>query len=207
VTAKQRRGVRTMERVLDAALACFTARGVYDATIDELATRARASVGSIYHHFGGRDRIAVALYRRCMESLLGSVWAATRRARGARPGVEAIVRSYLRWVAAHRDAARFIYAAAETEFLARSTDELAAFKQRLVAPFLEWIRPHVASGAVVAIPPALYEIVLIGPPAELARRWLSGVPGLEIDRAIEVLPGIVWRALEGRTLGRSNIRR
>jgi AcrR family transcriptional regulator len=195
VTAKQRRGVETMERVLDAALACFTARGVYDATIEELATRARASVGSIYHHFRGRDRIAVALYRRCMQSLLAAVWAALARKRTARAGVEAVVRAYLRWVAAHRDAARFIYAAAQSEFLAGATDELAPFKQRLVSPFLDWLRPFVDGGDVVRLPPALYEIAIIGPPAEFARRWLSGVPGLHLDEALRVLPGTVWRSL------------
>jgi AcrR family transcriptional regulator len=189
--------MQTMERVLDGALACFTARGVYDATVEELAARARASVGSIYHHFGGRDRIAVALYRRCMQSLLGALRAAVERQRGARAGVEALVRAYLRWVAANRDAARFIYAAAQTEFLARSAGELAAFKQGLVAPFFAWIRPHVASGAIAALPAPLYEIVLIGPPAEFARRWLSGVRGLEIGQAIKVLPGVVWRSLKG----------
>jgi AcrR family transcriptional regulator len=195
MTAKQRRGQQTMERVLDAALECFTARGLYDATIEELARRARASVGSIYHHFGGRERIAVALYRRCMQSLLGAVWAGLARQRGARAGVEATVRAYLRWVAAHPDAARFIYAAAQTEFLARAGDELAAFKQRLVAPFLDWIRPHVARRAVAPLPPALYEIVIIGPPAEFARRWLAGVPGLRMPEALRVLPAAVWRAV------------
>ena len=35
----------------------------------------------------------------------------------------------------------------------------------------------------------------IGPPAEFARRWLSGVPGLELGEALRVLPGTVWRSL------------
>src|SRR5206468_1957574 len=72
---KQQRGVETMERVLEAALACFTFRGLYDATIEDVAKRSGVSVGSIYHHFGSRDRIALVLYCRSMESLLGDVCA------------------------------------------------------------------------------------------------------------------------------------
>src|SRR5262249_2537155 len=152
VTAKQRRGVRTRERVLDAALGCFTDRGVYHATIEGLAARARASVGRHYPHIRRGGRLPGGLHpggrplparRGRSRSRAGGGGAGGGRQRGARAGVEALVRAYLRWVAANRDAARFIYAAAQTEFLARSAGELAAFKQGLVAPFFAWIRPHV----------------------------------------------------------------
>lgn len=193
--SKQERGVQTMERVLDAALACFTSQGVYDATIHALAERAEVSVGSIYHHFGSRERVGLALYCRCMESLLTAVAAAVSRHRKAEAGVRALVREYLAWVAGNPDAARFIYAAGQTEHVAKWKDDLAALKQRLVAPIVSWFAVHIASGAVIDLPPPLLEVILLGPPAEFARRWLAGAPGLELERALQVLPDTVCRSI------------
>ena len=195
--AKQQRGVDTVERVLDAALAAFTASGIYDATIEDLARRARVSVGSLYHHFSSRDRIAFVLYCRWMESLMGAVADALTGRRTARAGVQALVRAYLTWVGEHPEAARFVFAAGATELADKWKDELGPFKQRLLAPIFAWFQPHIASGAVVALPFALYEIVIIGPAAEFSRRWLAGGAGLELDEGARVLPGTVWRSIAG----------
>jgi AcrR family transcriptional regulator len=193
--AKQTRGMQTMERVLDAALVCFGADGLYAATIEDVAARSKVSIGSIYHHFGSRERIAFVLYCRSMESLLGAVAGSLGRQHTARGGVRAIVRSYLRWVQAHREEARFIYAAGQTDLLTKWSDELNISKQKLVQPVLAWFQPLIERGAVAALPPALYEIMVIGPPAEFARRWLSDVPGLDMFVALKVLPDAVWRSV------------
>jgi len=193
---KQQRGLATMERVLDAALDCFARTGVYATRIEDLSGRAQVSVGSLYHHFGGRERVAFLLYRRCMESLLGAVSAAVLRKKTARDGVRALVRSYLTWVAANREAARYIYAAAsQTELVESWKGEMAQWKGALVSPFVDWFQGHIDAGRIVALPPALMEVVVVGPPAEFCRRWLSGVPGLELEAALKSLPDAVWRSI------------
>jgi AcrR family transcriptional regulator len=193
--AKQQRGKRTMERVLTAALACFAEQDEYDPTVQELAARARVSVGSIYHHFGSRDRIDYELYCRAMESLLLACQGSLARRRTARSGIQAMVRAYLGWVVENPDAARFIYAAGQSKAVTRWHTELAEFKQELVAPIFAWAAPYIERGEIVALPPAFYEVLIIGPAAEFARRWLGGVPGLDVEVAMRVLPGTVWRAI------------
>ena len=196
--AKQQRGTDTVERVLDAALHCFTASGIYDATIEDLARRAQVSVGSLYHHFASRDRIAFVLYCRWMESLMTACAGALAGRRSARSGVQSLVRAYLHWVGEHREAARFVFAAGATELADKWKDELGPFKQRLLAPIFAWFQPHIAAGAVTALPFPLYEIIIIGPAAEFSRRWLAGAPGLDLDEGARVLPDAVWRAVAGR---------
>jgi AcrR family transcriptional regulator len=192
---KQARGKRTMDQVLNAALACFAEQDEYDLSIQELAARAEVSIGSIYHHFGSRDRIDYELYCRGMESLLLACQAPLARRRTARSGIQAIVRAYLAWVAENPDAARFIYAAGQTKAVNKWRDELAAFKQRLVAPIFAWAAPFIERGDIVTLPPAFYEVLIIGPAAEFSRRWLGGVPGLDVDAAMRVLPETVWRSI------------
>jgi hypothetical protein len=110
--------------------------------------------------------------------------------------VRALVRSYLAWVAANREAARYIYAAAsQAEVLESWKGELVDCKVELVSPFVKWFQGHIDAGRIVPLPPALMEVVVIGPPAEFARRWLSGAPGLELPAALKALPEAVWRSV------------
>src|SRR5688500_3404047 len=113
---KQERGIQTVQRVLDGALVCFTSRGVYAATIHELADEAKVSIGSLYHHFGSRDRIALALYCRCQEQLCAYVTAVATEEIVAQNGIKRLVRTYLTWAAENRDAARFVHQFAQSEF-------------------------------------------------------------------------------------------
>ena len=47
--------------ILDAALACFTARGYHETSIDDIAARAGLSKGAIYWHFAGKRALFLAL--------------------------------------------------------------------------------------------------------------------------------------------------
>ena len=50
------------DEILQAALACFTDFGVDATTIEMIRDRSGASIGSLYHHFGNKERIIGALY-------------------------------------------------------------------------------------------------------------------------------------------------
>ncbi|MFO0577062.1 MAG: TetR/AcrR family transcriptional regulator [Polyangia bacterium] len=200
--SKQARGQATTDRVLDAALACFVRDGVQGATIQDIAARSGVSIGSIYHHLGSRERILLELYRRCLERMLAHVTRAVLRRRDARDGVRALVTSYLRFVEKHRAEALLIFAAAHTELTRDFRPELAELAARVTAPIAQWLAPHVAAGTVIALPRPLYEVVLIGPAAEAARRILSGAPGLSFTSARRVLPELVWSAVEVKRPGR-----
>jgi AcrR family transcriptional regulator len=192
---KQERGIQTIQRVLDAALVCFTTRGVYAATIHELAEEANVSIGSLYHHFGSRDRIALALYCRCQEQLWANVVAAATEEREGRTGIKRLVRVYLTWAADNRDAARFIHQFAQSEFVRRWESELSAFHDRLLAPLFEWLAAKVKSRELVELSPPLFEVVVLGPASEFVRRWLSDAPGLDFEQAVRELPEAVWRSV------------
>jgi len=60
----QTRGIRTRERILDAALALFCEKGYFKTTTNEIAQRAQVSIGSLYSYFQDKDTI-------CLEILEG----------------------------------------------------------------------------------------------------------------------------------------
>jgi AcrR family transcriptional regulator len=56
------RTAETQRALLDAARAVFTEQGFAGASIAEVVRRAGSSVGSLYHHFGGKSELYVALW-------------------------------------------------------------------------------------------------------------------------------------------------
>lgn len=55
-----------MEQLLDAAEALVAEVGVEGASVQAIAQRAGASMGSLYHFFHGKDALILALAERCM---------------------------------------------------------------------------------------------------------------------------------------------
>jgi AcrR family transcriptional regulator len=184
--------------VLDAALALWGGSGASGAprSVHRLAARAKVSIGSIYHHFGSVDGVAAALYARSLASLLDAVATALpTRERGPRQGVEAVVRAYVDWTRTHQRAARFVHASSYAPFLATHRPALAAERRAHLQPILAWFAPFIDRGELAPLPAPFYEVVLVGPVAEWARRWLDGDAALNPARARRALPARVWGAL------------
>ncbi len=56
------RAAATRHAILDAARQVFTSSGFSDANIADVVAEAGASVGSLYHHFGGKADLYLALF-------------------------------------------------------------------------------------------------------------------------------------------------
>jgi AcrR family transcriptional regulator len=68
------RNDRRRADILAAALECFTRSG-YEATrIEDIRSRSGASIGSIYHHFGSKERIAAVLHVEAIRAYQASRW-------------------------------------------------------------------------------------------------------------------------------------
>jgi AcrR family transcriptional regulator len=195
VPVRQRRGDETRKRLLDAALAVHESAGADGFTVQAVLAESGVSLGSLYHHFGSFDGLAAALYTRCMAALLDAIVAALERARTPRGGVRAVVTSYLAFVTDQPAQARFIHASAYASYLPAHADTIATMKQTRMARMAAWLAPHVAAGAIVALPDPLTEMLLIGPVAELSRRWLNGADA-DLAKAARLLPDRIWASLQ-----------
>lgn len=60
---------RTRQRILDAALALFSAKGFAGTTMRDIAREAGVSLGLTYRYFGRKEDLAVALYQGMSEHL------------------------------------------------------------------------------------------------------------------------------------------
>ena len=67
MTTPARRWARTdatQQRILDAATEVFSTRGFSAATMADIVENSGASIGSIYHHFGAKKELFLAIYER-----------------------------------------------------------------------------------------------------------------------------------------------
>ncbi len=102
----------TQQRILDAATDVFAARGFAASTMADIVARSGASVGSIYHHFGGKKELFLAIFERLAAAIDQTVDAATDQAGNdsAARTLEISARAYLDAMWTHRRAAMVLAA-------------------------------------------------------------------------------------------------
>lgn len=183
------------QEILDAALACFTEHGVEATTIDMIRERSQASVGSMYHHFGGKESIAAAIYVEALAEhneyqrlLLG-------KARSAAEGVKAIAYAYVDWVAANPDKARFVLYNRSVLANTEKADELKERSRRQYAEVMAWFQPFIERGELKKLPPELYASLITGAAHDYARLWLSGRARTNIKAYREIFAEAAWSAV------------
>ncbi len=102
----------TQARILDAATDVFAARGYTAATMADIVRRSGASIGSIYHHFGGKKELFLAIYDGLTDEIDRRIEADAAQAgpRDKQAEFEANVRSYLEAIWTNRRAAMVLSA-------------------------------------------------------------------------------------------------
>jgi len=193
--AKQPRSEETRTRLLDAALALYAREGDAGFSVHAIVRESGVSLGSLYHQFGSMDGLSAALYARSMSALLDDLLAALDDVRSPRRGVAAVVRAYLAFTAREPSRARFIHASAGASFLAAHADLLAAEKAPRMQTLAAFFHRHMEAGAIATLPDYLFEMLLIGPVAELTRRALLGDASIDLTEAARILPDRIWAAL------------
>lgn len=197
MAAKRPRGAATVEKALAAALDLYAADGRDGLTMTAVIARSGVSSGSLYHHFGSVDGLCAALYARCMADLLDTLVAALEESPSASSGLRAFTAAYLRFVRENRAKAHFIHASSYADFLPAYAETVAAAKAPRMRRIAAWLRPYIAKGEIIAVPEPFIEMLVIGPVAETARRWLAGAPEIDLDAAIRLLPDRIWRSVRG----------
>jgi AcrR family transcriptional regulator len=88
----------TQQRILDAATEAFATRGFTATTMADVVAGSGASVGSIYHHFGGKRELFLAIFEQMADAVDGRIDAVMRGAGDGQDGrrvFELHVRAYL----------------------------------------------------------------------------------------------------------------
>ncbi|MDP7726624.1 MULTISPECIES: TetR/AcrR family transcriptional regulator [Mycobacterium] len=114
-TARARRWAKTdatQRRILDAATQVFATKGFTAATIAEVVAGSGASIGSIYHHFGGKSELFLAIFEQMADAVERRIQAAVGGLGTSAPDRRHVfqlhVRAYLTGMWENRYAARVL---------------------------------------------------------------------------------------------------
>lgn len=172
------------DEILAAALRAFDERGVLGATLDDIRGGSGASVGSIYHHFAGKEGIADALYAevlgRYQEGFLAEL------GEDARESVRGVVGFHVRWALAHPAEMRYLLIASP------GRDAVRARNRRFFGAVRAWWTAH---PELRELDLALSHALWLGPATELCRHWLAGRAPRPTRARIDLLSDIAWRSL------------
>ncbi|MBP7734947.1 MAG: TetR/AcrR family transcriptional regulator [Spirochaetes bacterium] len=192
---KQERGNETAAKILDTAMDIFRETGTTRIPVVDLSERSGATAGSIYHHYGCMNGVAAALYIRSLSGLLKTIAKAVQRQNTPELVIRSLVKAYLSWTRKNPDEARFIHASTFQPYVRQYADEIAAARNLSMITIAAAIHSLADTGQFVKLPEFMYEMIIIGPAAETARRWLDGDPAVDIARAEKDLPDRILRAL------------
>lgn len=183
------------QQILDAALNCFLQNGVEGTTMDQIRVASGASHGSIYHHFGSKEAVALALYEAGMHAYQASILTPLQQQDSLRGGIRAIITSHLEVVAANPSLSMFLTRVGMADASEEGAARIAAINQEFFRAMHDWLRPYVERGEVIRVAPALYTPLILGPTTHFARHWLAHRLTLDMAEVAEVLAEAAWQAL------------
>jgi AcrR family transcriptional regulator len=181
--------------ILQAALACFSESGVDATTIEMIRDRSGASIGSLYHHYGNKERIIGALYLTGIGQYAALLDAGLGEAKSAEAVVKLFVTSYIDWVSANPQWARFILHSRGRVEAGEVGEELREANRQQGRRIAELLAEHRQAGAFKALSAELFNSVVIGPTHDYARNWLAGRTRVDLIECREELAQIAWESV------------
>src|SRR5215213_7754511 len=183
------------DRILDSARQAFVDRGLIGASIGDVSQASHASVGSIYHHFDGKEGLAGAVYVAALRDFQHAFAEAVTATDDAHEGIERGVRAVLRWCLRDQPGAARFLLTAEDAARGAVEAELRAANREFFATVLAWWRARVDAGELRELELDLAHAVWLGPALEYCRLRLGGRTRIAPARAGNELTEAAWNAL------------
>jgi AcrR family transcriptional regulator len=190
----KRSGYRRSQ-ILNAALNCFLAHGVEATTIDQIRQASGASHGSIYHHFGSKEAIALAVYSELIKDYHALVLGRLREQTTARGGIRAFVAAHLEWQQSNRDRSLYLTRTEISDATGEAADSIAEILKAYFRAVHEWLQPFIEKGEIIRVSPSLYVPLILGPAASFSRHWLSHRLDLDMTEVAEILAEAAWKSV------------
>jgi AcrR family transcriptional regulator len=190
------RAQQTRSRVLDAAATLFARAGLDAVSMQDIRDASGVSNGSIFHHFGSKNGVALHVYlaeRR-------SYWDHAASALEAFDGdpvdaLGAAARATLAYQQAHPERHNFMIECASSTWTHAHAEPVKALNAEFTERFMTWAAPHVAAGRLAPLHPELVAALVFGPSQWLARSWLTGLTADPPTAYADQLVALVTRAL------------
>jgi AcrR family transcriptional regulator len=152
-------------------------------------------VGSIYHHFGGKEGLAAAVLLEAFADYQHGALQALEGDPSAEDGVKGLARHHAQWIAAHPDQVRFILGPRDPAVELAGQRAFKTMNRAFLRKVGAWRARRVSDGSLRDVPPGQFYALLIGPGQEYARLWFEGRGDLPDEDVAEEFARAAWQAL------------
>jgi len=187
---------KSKQEILSSALDCFIDQGVESTTIADIRDKSGISVGSIYHHFGNKDGIVVALFLSGVQDHSRIQERALTEANTAEAGVKSIVRCYINWINDNPDWARFVFRYRTLVENSTLAEHCEAQRKAHFKRLKDWFRPYIEQHQIQKLSFEVYHSLIIGPSQVFALRWLAGKTRSKLIEHRELYAEAAWQAIK-----------
>ena len=185
----------TRRAILKAALECFAEKGFTETTLDDIRKRSGISIGSIYHHFGGKEQIGGALYLEGLRDYQQSLILDFRKSSEARTAIRSVVISHLELVRTNPAWSEYLFENRRTKFVAGIELQIKQLNQITFRELGVLLDKYQRGGEIMRLPRDVMVSILIGPAQQYARMWLGHRSRIDIRAAIGPLADAAWRSI------------
>lgn len=186
------RRAESKRQILRCALRLFNEHGIDATTIDIIRADSETSVGSIYHHFGNKEGVIAALYMAALADQAHLRDSYMKGVVSSREWVFALVFSYIDWVVAQPDWARFQYQARYAVAQSAFGHQLKEANRVKNAQIKDWFSDPAHQRDLKDLPRELIPSLIVGSADSYCRAWLSGRVKQNPDLYKQLLAESAW---------------
>ncbi len=178
-----------------AAKKLFSERGYDAVSTAEIRQAAGMSNGSLFHHFGNKEGIAVAVFVSLVRTYQAEIAGELSPTRQAAEGIEAFIRAHNLWIERDPDGARILFNGHHPNWSEAALKKIRAENRAFGMALAEWKSNLEDKHLLQNWSLALILATLVGPTQVMCRAWLSGQSKVPPSENIENLVKLAQNAL------------
>jgi len=193
------RSVTRKKEIIQAALKCFSELGYTETSMSDICVQAKASTGSVYHHYKSKEQLAVAVYLDGISEYQAGMIKNLEKEQEASRGINSIIRYHIIWIVRNPEWSQFLFQKRHYSFLEGADEQLNILNKNFFQKIMNWFSQHIEKETVKHLPLDIIIAIVMGPCQEYARLYLSGKTCSKIERAVCDLSSAAWKALSPDT--------
>jgi AcrR family transcriptional regulator len=183
---------QTRERILEAARRLFTERGYFNTSLQDIRRTSGLSIGSIYHHFAGKEEIARVLFYDTLAFVQSDIQAVYENFSGARERCYQAIRGLFETTETAPEIMEYVLYFKHREVLPNEKPICASQPFELLKTILA---EGMAAGEIRRMDEVLASAALLGGPIRLVQLRLEGVIQQPLTDLLEEVWESSWRSV------------
>lgn len=183
------------QKIIKSALYCFNHKGFTVTSMADISKKSMTSIGSLYHHFKSKEQLASSIYIEGLASYQNSLLENIIYSKGMKEIINTIIHFHITWSVDNKEWALFLFKNRHSDFILGYESEIKELNKKFAGNIYNYFKPYFNS-EIKEYHVDIFMNILLGPPHEYVRLFLSNKHITEPKQAIIELSDAIWYALK-----------